>query len=212
MPVTTDAPPGSLVNPSHAAASGGRSAIGHLLPGAVFKALADVLPDKVWASGSPNSSMTMSGEYHGKRYAVVNFLNAGQGATARRPGFSALSFPANLGNTPVEMMESLAPIRVLKREIRRGSGGAGRQPGGCGISFEYEILRDAPDVAASFLMTQLKSAPAGLAGGGAGRPGRLTINGQAVDPTEPRVLKGGDRILMETAGGGAYGPIGEVKQ
>jgi len=147
----------------------------------------------------------MSGEYRGKRYAVVNFLNAGQGATAHRPGFSALSFPANLGNTPIEIMESLAPIRVLRREIRRGSGGKGRQPGGCGISFEFELLPDAPDATASFLMTQLKSPTEGLAGGGSGQPGRLLINGNAVDPTEPRVLRAGDRVLMETAGGGAYG-------
>jgi N-methylhydantoinase B len=110
----------------------------------VFKALAGVLPDKVWASGSPNSSVTMSGEYRGRRFAVVNFLNAGQGATARRPGFSALSFPANLGNTPVEAMESLAPIRVLRREIRRGSGGVGQRAGGCGISFESRSRRMPP--------------------------------------------------------------------
>lgn len=205
LPISTRAPLGSLFNPTYPAASGGRSAIGHLLPAAVFKALADVLPNKVWASGSPNSSMTMSGEYRGKRFAVVNFLNAGQGATARRPGFSALSFPGNLGNTPVEMMETLAPIRVIRREIRHGSGGRGLHDGGGGISFEYEILPDASDVSASFLMTQLKSAPAGLAGGGAAKPGRLVLNGQEIDPTEPRVLKAGDRVLMETAGGGAYG-------
>lgn len=206
-PITTDAPLGSLFNPTYPAASGGRSAIGHLLPAAVFKALADVLPDKVWAGGSPNSSTTMSGEYQGKRYAVVNFLNAGQGANARRAGYSALSFPGNLGNTPVEMMESLAPIRVLRREIRRGSGGRGRHNGGDGICFEFELLPDAPDATASFLMTQLKSVPAGLAGGGAGQPGRLLINGEMVDPTEPRVLRAGDRVVMETAGGGAYGAV-----
>lgn len=205
MPITTRAPLGSLLNPTYPAASGGRSAIGHLLPAAVFKALAEVLPDKVWASGSPNSSMTMSGEYRKKRFAVVNFLNAGQGATATRPGFSALSFPANLGNTPIEMMESLAPIRVLRREIRRGSGGEGRNAGGCGISFEFEILPDASDVMASFLMTQLKAPTSGLAGGGAGSPGQLMINGQVIDPTAPRVLKARDRVLMETAGGGGYG-------
>lgn len=208
LPISTHAPLGSLLNPTYPAASGGRSAIGHLLPAAVFKALSGVLPDKVWASGSPNSSMTMSGEYRGKRFAVVNFLNAGQGATARRAGFSALSFPANLGNTPVEMMESLAPIRVLRREIRRGSGGRGRHDGGCGITFEFEILADASEISASFLMTQLKSSPAGLAGGSAGQPGRLVVNGETVDPTEPRVLQAGDRILMETAGGGAYGVAG----
>jgi N-methylhydantoinase B len=204
-PITTTAPLGSLFNPTYPAASGGRSAIGHLLPAAVFKALAGVLPDKVWAGGSPNSSMTMSGEYRGNRYAVVNFLNAGQGATARRPGYSALSFPANLGNTPVEVMESLAPLRVLRREIRRGSGGNGRHKGGDGIRFEFELAHDAKEATASFLMTQLKSVPAGLAGGGAGQPGRLLINGEQVDPTEPRILRAGDRVIMETAGGGGYG-------
>jgi N-methylhydantoinase B len=206
LPITTTAPPGSLLNPTYPAASGGRSAIGHLLPAAVFKALAGVLPNKVWASGSPNSSMTMSGEYRQKRFAVVNFLNAGQGATSQRPGFSAMSFPANLGNTPVEMMETLAPFRVLRREIRHGSAGEGHHPGGCGISFEFEMLPDAADVTCSFLMTQLKSSPAGLAGGGSGKPGQLVINGEKTDPTAPRVLKAGDRILMETAGGGGYGP------
>jgi N-methylhydantoinase B len=211
LPITTTAPLGSIFNPLYPAASGGRSAIGHLLPAAVFKALAGVLPDKVWAGGSPNSSMTMSGEWGGKsggrRYAVVNFLNAGQGASARRPGFSALCFPANLGNTPVEVMESLAPIRVLRREIRRGSGGAGRHRGGDGLRFEFELLADAREATASFLMTQLKSVPAGLAGGGAGQPGRLLINGEQIDPTEPRVLRPGDRVIMETAGGGAYGSV-----
>lgn len=205
LPITTTAPLGSIFNPAYPAASGGRSAIGHLLPAAVFRALAGVLPEKVWAGGSPNSSMTMSGEYRGKRYAVVNFLNAGQGATARRPGFSALSFPANLGNTPVEVMEGLAPIRVLRREIRRGSGGAGRHRGGDGLRFEFELLSDAREATASFLMTQLRSVPAGLAGGGAGQPGCLSINGEQVDPTEPRILRAGDRVVMQTAGGGGYG-------
>jgi len=205
MPFTSSAPLGSLFNPTYPAASGGRSAIGHLLPAAVFKALAEVLPEKVWAGGSPNSSMTMSGEWQGKRFAVVNFLNAGQGATARRAGFSAMSFPGNLGNTPVEVMESSAPIRVLRREIRRNSGGRGIHNGGDGISFEFELLAEAKGVTASFLMTQLKSVPSGLAGGGGGLQGRLLINGIDVDPTEPKTLQPGDLVLMETAGGGAYG-------
>lgn len=208
LPITTKAPVGSLLNPTYPAASGGRSAIGHLLPATVFKALAGVLPDKVWASGSPNSSMTMSGQYRGKRFAVVNFLNAGQGATSKRDGFSAMSFPGNLGNTPVEMMESLAPIRVLRRQIRRGSGGDGKHVGGCGISFEFEILSDAHEVMASFLMTQLRAPTSGLAGGSDGRPGQLAINGEKIDPNTPRVLRPGDHVLMETAGGGGYGSPG----
>lgn len=205
MPIRTKAPAGSLLNPTYPAASGGRSAIGHLLPHVVFQAFADVLPDRIWAAGSPNSSLTMSGEYRSKRFAVVNFLNAGQGANGKRDGFSATSFPANLGNTPVEMMESLAPIRVLRREIRAGSGGAGQQKGGNGLSFEFEILNDASDVMTSFLMTQCKSPTKGMSGGGEGKPGQLILNDQRIDPTMPRVLKPGDRVLMETAGGGGYG-------
>jgi N-methylhydantoinase B len=209
LPISTRAPLGSLLNPTYPAASGGRSAIGHLLPGAVFRALAGVMPDKVWAGGSPNSSLTMSGQYRGRRFAVVNFLNAGQGATARREGFSATSFPANLGNTPVEMIESLAPIRVLRREIRRGSGGVGAHVGGDGITFEFEVLDDATDVTTSFLMTQMRSPTDGLSGGGQGERGRLLLNGSEIDPTTPRILHGGDRVLMETAGGGGYGALSE---
>ncbi len=205
IPIKTSAPEGSLLNPSYPAASGGRSAIGHLLPHAVFQAWENVMPDRIWAAGSPNSSLTMSGEYRSKRFAVVNFLNAGQGANAKRKGFSATSFPANLGNTPVEMMETLAPIRILRRELRRGSGGAGAQEGGSGLSFEFQIMNDASDVMTSFLMTQCKSPTKGLAGGGAGKPGQLLLNGERIDPTMPRVLKAGDRVLMETAGGGGYG-------
>jgi N-methylhydantoinase B len=206
LPITTHAPLGTIFNPTYPAASGGRGAIGHLLPAAVFMALADVLPNNVWASGSANSSVTMSGEKQGTRFAVVNFLNAGQGATAQRDGYSAVSFPANLGNTPVEMMETLAPIRVLKRAIRRCSGGRGKHNGGDGISFEFVITPEATSlITASFLMTRLKSPPPGLFGGKAGQPGRLVLNGQQIDPTEPRILKPGDHILMETAGGGGFG-------
>jgi N-methylhydantoinase B len=205
LPITTHAPEGSLLNPTYPAASGGRGAIGHMLSPAIFMALAEVLPDRVWASGSANTSVTMFGRYKERAFNVVNFVNGGQGATARRTGFSALSFPGNLGNTPVEMMEALAPIRILRREIRRGSGGQGRQRGGDGITFEFEMTGDAANVTASFLMTRLKFAPPGLFGGEPGQVGRMAINGVDVDPTEQRTLRAGDRILMQTAGGGGYG-------
>lgn len=206
LPIATQAPLGSILNPTYPAASGGRGAIGHMLSPAIFLALADVLPERVWASGSANSSVTMFGQYRGRPFNVVNFINGGQGATAGRDGYSALSFPANLGNTPVEMMEALAPIRVHRREIRRGSGGAGRRRGGDGLVFEFEITGEAcGGVATSFLMTRLKQPPPGLHGGQAGRRGRLAVNGEEIDPTEQRILKPGDHVVMETAGGGGYG-------
>ena len=203
-PLSTSAPEGSIFNPTYPAASGGRGMIGHMLPPAIFMALADVLPDRVWASGSANSSVTMSGEQAGRRFAVINFLNAGQGATAHRDGFPVLSFPSNLGNTPIEVIESLAPMRVTCRSIRRGTGGDGLHRGGDGLRFEFVITADAP-VVTSFIMTRLKSAPPGLAGGGPGALGRLELNGSAIDPSDHFLLKRGDHVLMETAGGGGYG-------
>jgi N-methylhydantoinase B len=203
-PVSTRAPAGSILNPEYPAASGGRGMIGHLLPPAIFTALADVLPDRVWASGSANSSVTMSGEHRGHRFAVINFLNAGQGATASRDGYSVLSFPSNLGNTPIEVIESLAPMQVVCRSIRRGTGGAGRHRGGDGLRFEFVVTADVP-VVTSFIMTRLKSAPPGLAGGGPGALGRLELNGRVIDPSDHWVLKKGDHVVMETAGGGGYG-------
>lgn len=164
-----------------------------------------VLPERVWASGSANSSVTTFGQYRNRPFNVVNFINGGQGATAARDGYSALSFPANLGNTPVKMMEALAPILVHRREIRRGSGGAGRHKGGDGLTFEFEITPEASSVATSFLMTRLKHPPPGLNGGQAGQRGRLVVNGAELDPIEQRILKPGDRVLMESAVGGGYG-------
>jgi len=204
LPMSTSAPLGSILNPRYPAASGGRGMIGHLLPPAIMGALAPVLPDRVWAEGSANSSFTMSGEHDGRRYAVVNFINAGQGANARRPGYDALSFPSNLGNTPIEVMEALAPIRVHHRKLRKDSGGTGQNRGGAGLALEFDFNGDQPAVC-SFIMTRLRTPSKGLAGGGNGKVGRVTVNGKPIDPAEHQILSAGDHIVMETAGGGGFG-------
>jgi len=54
-------------------------------------------------------------------------------------------------------------------------------------------------------MTRLKFPPPGLNGDDAGQRGRLMVNGQELDPTKQRILKPGDRVVMESAGGGGYG-------
>lgn len=206
-PITTDAPSGSILNPVYPAASGGRGIIGHMLPAAVMGALAPVLGERFGAEGSANSSFTMTGQHAGKRYAVVNFLNAGQGATANRDGQTVLSFPSNLGNTPVEVMESLAPIRILHRSRRTGSGGNGQCRGGDGLALSFEFLGDEPAVC-SFITTRRIVPPAGANGGDDGLPASIEINGQAIDPAEHQVLHKGDRIDYLTAGGGGFGTPG----
>ncbi len=204
MPISTSAPLGSIFNPRYPAASGGRGMIGHMMVPAIMMALADVLPERAIAEGSSNSSITVTGEHRGRPYAAVNFMNAGQGATKHREGFTMLSFPSNLSNTPIEVFEQMAPVRVIERAIRRSSGGEGRHRGGNGLRFEVEMVADTP-MMASMIMTRFRTAPQGIFGGRPGKVGALRLNGKSIDPAEHWVLKKGDRVVMETAGGGGYG-------
>jgi N-methylhydantoinase B len=204
LPITTSAPLGSIFNPTYPAASGGRGMIGHMMVPAIMIALSEVLPDRAVAEGSSNSSITVTGEHKGRNYAAVNFMNAGQGATKFRDGFTMISFPSNLSNTPIEIFEQMAPVRVVERAIRRGSGGAGKHRGGDGLRFEVEVVADTP-MMASMIMTRWRTAPQGISGGDSGKVGGLQLNGKPIDPAEHWVLKKGDRVVMETAGGGGYG-------
>ena len=203
-PITTSAPLGSIFNPTYPAASGGRGMIGHMMVPAIMMALADVLPERAIAEGSLNSSITVTGQHQGRPYAAVNFMNAGQGATKHRNGYTMLSFPSNLSNTPIEVLEQMAPLRVVERSIRRGSGGGGKHNGGNGLRFEVEVVADSP-MMASMIMTRFKTAPQGIFGGTSGKVGALLLNGKAINPADHWVLKKGDRVVMETAGGGGYG-------
>ena len=205
-PITTSAPLGSIFNPTYPAASGGRGMIGHMMVPAIMMALAKVLPERALAEGSSNSSITVTGEHRGRPYAAVNFMNAGQGATKHRDGYTMLSFPSNLSNTPIEVFEQMAPLRVVERAIRRGSGGAGKNKGGNGLRFEVEVVADTP-MMASMIMTRYKTAPQGIFGGAQGKVGGLTLNGKAINPADHWVLNMGDRVVMETAGGGGFGGL-----
>lgn len=202
--IRTSAPEGSIFNPRYPAASGGRGMIGHMMVPAIMMALAQALPERAIAEGSSNSSITVAGEHEGRPYSSACFMNGGQGATRERDGYSVLSFPSNLGNTPIEVFESQAPLRVIERSIRRESGGAGLHRGGGGLHFEIEITAATP-MTASMIMTRFRSAPQGILGGGPGKVGALELNGKPIDPADHWVLKRGDRVLMQTAGGGGYG-------
>ncbi len=209
--IRTFAPEGSILNPRFPAACNARHGTGHLIPPAVMGALAQAAPDKVLAApGTPLCTLTLTGEHEGRRFSSINFIAAGVGASARRDGLSMLVFPTNVSNTPIEVLEADAPIRVIRREIRRGSGGKGEHRGGDGGLFEFEIVGDEP-VMMAFMMNRLKHPAVGLLGGAPGRLGQLRLNGKDIDPDEPRLVRGGDRIVAKTAGGGGFGaaqPLG----
>ncbi|RDE07702.1 hydantoinase B/oxoprolinase family protein [Pelagibacterium lacus] len=204
-PITVKAPEGSILNPRFPAPVGARAMTGHLLPPAVFGALSATIPDRVQAPpGSPLWSCHLTGTNHGEPFACLFFLNGGQGASATADGYPAISFPSNLGNTPIEVLETQAPVRVLRREIRRGTGGAGASRGGDGQVLELQILADAP-VTVSFMANRLAMPAEGLDGGEPGAPGQVLLNGEVFDPREISLIQPGDCLTLATPGGGGFG-------
>lgn len=205
LPISISAPEGSILNPIRPAPVGARGMIGHLLPPAIFGALAEALGDRTQAPpGSPSNNIQISALSGKKRYAVNAFLGAGQGGGAGRHGASAVSFPSNLSNTPIEVLENQAPIEVQARKILRGSGGAGKYRGGDGIGMDFTFRGDVPAMAA-FMINRITCPAPGLQGGGTGKPAKLEINGSAMTASGSHVLRMGDTVSIETAGGGGYG-------
>jgi N-methylhydantoinase B/oxoprolinase/acetone carboxylase alpha subunit len=117
---------------------------------------------------------------------------------------------SNTRNTPVEAIEHYLPVRICRYGLRRGSGGAGRYPGGDGLVREYEALTDTE---ITVLSERRAERPWGLLGGSPGASG-VNVVVRADGRVEPigakaRVrLAAGDRLRIETPGGGGYGAAG----
>lgn len=204
-PITVTAPLGSVFNPRPPAPCTTRSMAGQLLPPCVMGALADAIPERVLAQpGSPTCCFNVSGVHRDRSYALISFVSGGMGAGAAQDGLGPMSFPSNVANSPIEIMEQLAPIRIMAREMRQGSGGRGRRRGGDGQRIVFEMDGDTP-ATASFLMNRVDCPALGLNGGLAGATGRVRLNGGVINPANHIVLKRGDRVIMETPAGGGFG-------
>jgi N-methylhydantoinase B len=109
---------------------------------------------------------------------------------------------SNTLNTPVEALELEFPLRVVEYAVRRESGGAGAHRGGDGVVRELEALSDA---SFSLLTERRRHGPPGAEGGEDGAPGRNLVAGEEVGPKASGTLRAGERLRIETPGGGGYG-------
>jgi N-methylhydantoinase B len=204
-PVTVTAPAGSILNPTPPVAVGGRMASGHYVPMLVFGALYQIAPERVMAApGSPLWAVTLAGRRQGRNFATVLFFNGGFGARPDKDGVSCLSWPSNISSTPVEVAERNNPIFFRYKRLREGSGGDGQYRGGLGQDVAIDIESN-DDIAALFVVERTKIAAPGLGGGTAGGLGFVTINGTTIDNRRPQFVRGGDRIVLGTPGGGGFG-------
>lgn len=205
-PVTVSAPPRSILNALKPAPVAGRHVIGHFLPGAIFGALAPVLPNRVMAEGAANIwSMQFTGsDDEGEPWTYIWFSSGGTGARPTADGISATAFPSGVAGVPTEVIESLSPVVFHSRELVTDSGGAGRFRGGCGQEMRVSVRTDRSYVL-SPLFDRVKFHAAGYEGGEPGGYGAIELSdGTCFDTKGAREYQPDTEITFRLPGGGGY--------
>ncbi len=211
-PIRLIAPEGTVVNCRFPAAVAARMQIGHFMTEIIYRALAEALPQRVVAAsgGTPATMQVFYGRRgNGEPFHTVLIRGGGMGAGATRDGEGSFIFPANGANTPVEILESDAPLIVERRELLPGSGGAGKQRGALGRREVFRVPDDAhaplPPVQLAMQSGRFRLAPEGLFGGEPGARAQFLVNGTPGNPYGLTPLAPGDVVTMDSAGGGGYG-------
>jgi N-methylhydantoinase B len=136
-------------------------------------------------------------------FSYYETIGGGQGACPDADGPSCVHVAmSNTLNTPVEALERAYPLRVLRSERRRDSGGAGRFRGGDGIVRELEALEP---MHYSLIAERRRHRPRGADGGADGAPGQDTLDGEPIAGKATGILAAGSRLRIETPGGGGCG-------
>ncbi len=193
-PLKVIVPEGSLLNArSPAAVVGGNVETSSRVADVVLAAFGRAL-----GQGTMNN-VTLGDE----QVVYYETIGGGQGACPDAPGPSGVHVAmSNTLNTPIEALELEFPMRMVEYSLRRGSGGKGRLAGGDGVVRELEAL--AP-LHYSLLTERRRHPPRGADGGQPGAPGRNLLDGEELPPKAIGELEVGQRLRIETPGGGGYG-------
>jgi len=203
-------PEGCLLNarPPAAVAAGNVETSSRIVD-VILGALAQAVPERVAAAsqGSMNN-LAMGARGAAGSWDYYETLGGGMGAGPRGGGLHAVqTHMTNTLNTPIEVLEAAYPVRIRRYALRHASGGGGLRPGGDGLVREYEFLAPAQ---VTLLTERRRRGPWGLAGGHAGMPGRNGLNGNSLPAKTTVAVARGDRLLIETPGGGGFGAAGQA--
>lgn len=202
--LTIEAEPGTLFHATFpAAVAGGNVETSQRAVDLALQAFGKILPNRFPAcSQGTMNNLTIGTD----TWAYYETIGGGAGGAPEGPGASAIqSHMTNTLNTPAEELAACYPLRLVRNEIRRGSGGRGRHRGGDGLIREIEVREECT---AGLVATRRRTAPPGAAGGESGLPGRdilIRFDGSEEPFRETAHLRPGDRIRIETPGGGGWG-------
>lgn len=212
-PLTVVAPEGSIVNARRpAAVAGGNVETSQRITDVVLGALGQAWPARLPAASQGTMNNVTFGGVNpatGQPFAYYETLGGGMGGRAGLPGLSGVhTHMSNTRNTPIEAIEQYLPVRIRQYALRAGSGGAGAAPGGDGLVREYEALTE---MSVTVLSERRRCQPYGVQGGAPGDCGHNVLIRDGVERVLPgkfemRLLPG-DRLRIETPGGGGYGKV-----
>jgi N-methylhydantoinase B len=213
-PIEVKTKPGTVADCTFpAAVAGGNVETSQRLVDVLLGALAEALPGRIPAASCGSmSNLTIGGTdpRSGELFAYYETIAGGAGGGPEGEGASGIqTHMTNTLNTPVEALEHAYPLRVRRYALRDGSGGEGRHRGGDGVVKEVELLGRAR---ITLIGERRRTAPFGLQGGEPGRKGRnlLVRAGSERELPAKSSIEGlpGDRLVIETPGGGGWGGRG----
>ncbi len=203
-PVHVSAPPGSILNALDPAPVASRQVIGHFIPSAIFAALSGAMPGRLMAPGADPIWLSV---WRGQNppFTLTLFQVGGTGARPSKDGLSAVGFPSGVAGVPAEIVESLSPVVLKRRELRPDSGGAGKWRGGLGQLTEF-VRRGEGRWSVSSIADRTKYPALGLLGGQAGAAGEVALgDGTQLHAKSLVDLGPGDTVHVNLPGGGGYG-------
>jgi N-methylhydantoinase B len=203
-PIEVRAPEGCVLNAEPpAAVAAGNVETSSRVADLVISALGGARPVPAQGQGTMNNLTLAGGDGEWTYYETIG---GGQGACPDADGPSAMHVAmSNTLNTPVEALETEFPLRVRELSVRRGSGGGGAHTGGDGIVRELEVLEP---TRCTLITERRRHPPRGRNGGADGEAGRNLLNGDPLPSKWEGELARGDRLRIETPGGGGFGRQG----
>ena len=206
-PYQVTAPENTIVNAVRPHAVAVRHIIGQMLPDVVFGCLRKCVPDRVPAEGTSSlwNIILRSTPSSQHPFMLMAATNGGTGARPCKDGLSATAFPSGVKGTPVEILESTNPVIVWRKDLRSGSGGAGKYRGGLGQHIELGNIHN-EDMELLAAYDRIKHPARGVGGGQDGAPGFVGLaSGAALNSKGTQRIAGGTRLVIKTPGGAGIG-------
>jgi N-methylhydantoinase B len=203
-PVHVSAPEGSILNALDPAPVASRQVIGHFIPSAIFAALSGALPGRLMAPGADPIWLSV---WRGQNppFTLTVFQVGGTGARPSKDGLNAVGFPSGVAGVPAEVIESLSPVVMKRRQLRADSGGAGTWRGGLGQLTEF-TRRGEGRWSVSSIADRTEYAAPGLLGGASGATGEVRLgDGTRLNAKALKDLRQGEVVHANLPGGGGYG-------